>query len=192
MNQKTTVGIIVIALALSGAAAYFFLPRSNTPAQSSSEQQRPLKTFYSEKYGIAFNYPDNYAVKEQDVTGEGTPRHTIVVADAAALASAPEASEAPPSITIDIFPNSQNQTVEKWIKGSNFSNYKLSPDGKLSATSIAGEQAMAYAWDGLYPSTSIVFSHKKQIFMISVGQNAPTDQIVKDFPGVVASIQFDP
>jgi hypothetical protein len=192
MNQKITFGIIVFVLAIAGVAAYFFLPRSSAPTQSSSEQQRPLKTFYNEKYGIAFNYPDNYAVKEQDATGEGTPHHAIVVADAAALASVPEGSEGPASITIDIYPNPRNESVEKWIRGSNFSNYKLSQDGALSKTSIAGEEALAYAWDGLYPSTSIVFNHKKQIFMVSVGQNSPTDQIVKDFPGVVASIQFDP
>ena len=62
----------------------------------------------------------------------------------------------------------------------------------MSATAVAGQEAVAYGWDGLYLSTSIVFNHKKQIFMLSVGQNAPTDPIIADFAKVVSSIQFDP
>lgn len=193
MDSRWITAVVVIIVVALGAVYFLRAPKSpSTTATSTETTQRVLKTFYNQKYGIAFNYPDNYEVKEHDTAGEGTPRHTIVLADKAAVASVPEASEGPASISIDIFPNAKNDSPEKWVKGNSFSNYKLSPDNKLSATAIAGEEAVAYGWDGLYRSNSIVFNHKKQIFMLSVGYNSPEDQIVKDFASVVTSIQFDP
>jgi len=181
---------------LAIGAAFYLSRNGNTtpgaPTTNTQTQDRPLKTYYDERYGIAFNFPDNYEVKESDATGAGTKHHTIVLGDKAALANPPVNSEGPPVITIDIFPNTPKQTVEKWIKGSNLSNFKQSPDGVMTATSIAGMPAMAYAWDGLYRSTSIVFEHRTYIVMMSVGQNSPTDPIVADFAKVVSSIQLDP
>jgi hypothetical protein len=182
----------VVAVIILALGAVYFLRSPQTPSTVTPTPDRALKTFYNQKYGIAFNYPDSYEVKETDATGEGTPRHSIVLADKAALASVPAESEGPPAITLDIFPNAQNQSPEVWIKGSNFSNFKLSPDGQISATAIAGEEGMAYGWDGLYRSNSIVINHKKQIYMFSVGYTTPDDLLIKDFAGIIASVQFDP
>lgn len=192
MNWKLIIS--VLAVIGIGIVAGMYLPRSQngTTSTSTTASERPLKTYYDERYGIAFNFPDNYDVQEHDSTGAGAKHHTIVVGDKGALAGAPANSEGPPVITIDIFPNPGNPGAEKWIKATNESNYKLSPDGVLTATKVAGYDAIAYVWDGLYRSTTIVFPHKSQMYMLSVGYNSPTDQIRQDFPKVVASIQFDP
>lgn len=185
-------GIAIIAALLLGGW-YVMQNRSTTDGGTQTPvTSRTLKTYYDERYGIAFNFPDTYAVKENDSTGEGAKRHSIIVGEKSAIENPPVDSEAPPAITIDIYANPQNQSAEAWVKGNNNSNFKLSPDGQLTPIKVGGEDAMAYGWDGLYRSTSIVLNHKKQIFMLSVGSNAPSDQIVKDFAEVVASIQFDP
>jgi hypothetical protein len=190
MNSNIVIAIIVAILVLVGGA-YYFRAGSVSTSTPSTAQERPLKTYYDEKYGIAFNFPDNYAVQEHDST-EGTKHHTIVVGDEAALANPQANGETPPVITIDIYNNPTKQSAEKWIKGNDFSNYKLSGNAILASTSVAGIPALAYPWDGLYQSTSIVFPNKGKMYMISVGYISPQDQIYKDFPKVVASIQLDP
>ena len=192
MNYNTAIigGIVALIVIAAGAAIWTRTHSVSSPGAQQAEH--PLKTYYDERYSLAFNFPDNYSVTEHDATGESTKHHTIVIADKAALASVPATSEGPPSITIDIFANPSSQGAESWIKSNSNSNFKLSPDGVMSVTNIAGEKAFAYAWDGLYRSTSIVFPYKRNMFMLSVGQNSPQDQIVKDFATVVSSIQLDP
>ena len=185
------IGLLVLALAI-GALVYVLRTPNNGITSPPESQARPLKTYYDPTYGIAFNFPDNYEIKEHDATGEGTKHHSIVVGDKSALASTAEGGEGPPVITIDIFDNPTHQTPEKWIKGTSFSNYKLSNNATFASTTVAGVPALAYPWDGLYSSNSIVFQEKNKIYMLSVGYNSPDDQIRKDFAVVVASIQFDP
>jgi hypothetical protein len=184
----------IIAIALIIAAVYaLHLPQTQpqTSINTPTVEARPLKTFYNPTYGIALNYPDNYAVQEHDATG-AQKHHSIIIGDKTALSNPPANSEGPPAMTIDIYDNPTHQTPEKWIKNNSFSNYKLSQNTTLATTTVATIPAFAYPWDGLYRSTSIVFPQKDKIYMLSVGYNSPDDQIRKDFAEVVASIQFDP
>ena len=184
-------GLIVFVAIIASGIYLARGPQSSTSTSTTTTTDRPLKTYYDQRYGIAFNFPDNYDVQEHDST-EGTKHHTIVIGDKEALANVPQESEGPPVITIDIFNNPKKAIAESWVKSENLSNYKLSPDGTLTPTNVAGENALAYGWDGLYRSTSIVFAHKDKIYMMSAGSGAPEDQLNKDFAKVVASVQFDP
>lgn len=189
MDSRWAVAVVLLLL-VAVAAAYFL--RQPSAGSNPVIIERPLKTYYDERYGIAFNFPDNYVVEEHDAEGEGPARHTIVIGDKTAMENAPQNGEGPPTITIDIFDNASKQGIEEWIKGSNFSNFKLSPDGVLTTTAVAGQEARAYVSDGLYRTTNIVFPHRTYMVMLSVGQMTPEDQIVKDFAIVVSSIQIDP
>jgi hypothetical protein len=184
----------LVVIALAATAAAYAIHTQQKPAQSatSTVQDRPLKTFYNPTYGIALNYPDNYEVLEHDVSGEGTKHHEIIIGDKTMLANAPKNGEGPPVMMIDIFDNPGNSTAEKWVKSTSNSNFQPSSDSLLATTTIASENAVAYVWVGLYRGTSIVFTHKKSIYMLSVMYNSPDDQIRKDFAEVASSIQFDP
>lgn len=187
MSSKYSIALLIV-IAASIAVFIVWYPKDKAVETTDT---RTLKTFYNPQYGIAFNYPDSYEVKEHDST-EGTKHHTIVVGDKAALSNVPQNSEGPAVISIDIYDNVARDSAEKWIRGNNFSNYKLSQDAKLSTTTVAGIPALSYPWDGLYPSISIVFPQKTSIYMLSVGYLSPEDQQYKDFAGIVSSIQFDP
>jgi hypothetical protein len=187
MSSKYSISLLVVV----AAAVIVFIGWYPRDKAVEITDTRTLKTFYNLQYGVAFNYPDSYEIKQYDST-EGTKHHTIVVGDKAALAAVPENSEGPAVITIDIYDNAARLSGEKWIKTSDFSNYKLSQEAQLSTTTVAGIPALSYPWDGLYRSISIVFPQKTYMYMLSVGYNSPDDQQYKDFAGIVSSIQFDP
>jgi hypothetical protein len=67
------------------------------------------------------------------------------------------------------------------------SNFQLSPDGVLTETSLAGEEALAYGWDGLYRGNSIALSRGENVYVLSVTYLETSDQIRADFAGVAAS-----
>jgi len=189
-NNWILVGVAAL-IVITGAVFYF---RSGSAHTNLGSQQatdtRKLLTYYDPRYGVAFNFPETYTVQDHDSTA-GAKHHTIVVGDKASLASTTKNSEGSPVITMDIYDNPSKQSPVTWIKNNNFSNYRLGKDSTLSTTTVAGISAYAYPWDGLYPSTSIVFPENGKMYMLSVNYNSPNDQIYKDFARFVASVQFD-
>lgn len=156
---------------------------------NSANDARQLKTYYDERYGIAFNFPENYEISDRDINAK---HHTILIVDKVASSSVPADSEGPTAITIDIFNSPSTLAADRWIKNTQESNYKLSNDAALATTTVSTIPAFAYPWSGLYQATSIVFPHASRIYMMSVTYDAPSDLIVKDFAGIVASVQLDP
>ncbi len=187
MNSNWIFGIIIVLAA--AILASFFLTKKPTTGTNSASDTRELKTYYDERYGIAFNFPDSYAISDRDPAAK---HHTIVLVDKVASASMPAESDGPPAVTIDIFSTPTTLLADKWIKNTQDSNYKLSGDTALATTSVNGIPAFAYPWSGLYQATSIVFPHAGRIYMMSVTFNSQTDLIVKDFAAIVASVQLDP
>ena len=49
---------------------------------------------------------------------------------------------------------------------------------------------MGYLWEGLYTGLSIAFQHKGNVIIFTGTYNSPSDQIVEDFEGIVASIML--
>ncbi len=156
-----------------------------------------MSTYRSVTYGISFEYPNSYELQEREVGNAERAHYSIVLIDKEALANIPQNGEGPPTINVDIFQNNLDKTpIETWIRGTNYSNFKLSPDGVLASTTIAGKPAFSYVVDGLYRSDAIVFAHpgragKNNIIMLSVGSLTPKDRIRKDFENVVASITLN-
>lgn len=179
---------VIILLAVAVIAAFFLTKKPATIGTNTSDT-RELKTYYDERYGIAFNFPDSYEIADHDT---GAKHHTIVLVDKVASSSVPKESDAPPTITIDIFSSPSTLNADKWIKNTAESNYKFSGEAVLATTTVSTIPAFAYPWNGLYQATSIVFPHAGRIYMMSVTYNAPSDLIVKDFAAIVASVQLDP
>lgn len=187
MDTKWIIGLVIVGLL--GAGGLWFWITSFDPAATSANQN--LQTYYHPQYGVAFNFPDTYELKQNEAAG-ARKIYSIVLSNKEDLANVPEAGEGPMSITLSIFPNEGREGLEDWIRTTNDSNFKLSQSDALATTTIAGMDALAYTWDGLYPSTSIVLNNKNNIYMFSVSFNATGDQIRKDFATVIASLQFDP
>ncbi|MBI4093585.1 hypothetical protein HY417_01355 [Candidatus Kaiserbacteria bacterium] len=168
-------GILVLIVVLAGVYLWF---GASTEAPQTVERE----TFDSATYGISFKYPSTYALQEREI-GDGHRYHyAITLIDKKALANIPQNGEGPPVIAIDIFQNNLDQlSIEEWVRGTSFSNFKLSPDGRIASTSIASVPALLYAWDGLYLGESMVFSHRDNIVMLSVTSLAREDKIREDY-----------
>lgn len=178
-------GILVLIIVLTGVYLWMV-------ASTEAPQTLVMETFDNATYGISFKYPSTYALQEREV-GDGHRYHyMITLIDKEALANIPQNGEGPPAITVDIFQNNLDQlSIEEWIRGTNFSNFKLSPDGAISSTTVASAPSLSYTWDGLYRGRSIVFVHDNNIVMISVTLLTPQDQIVGDFDQIVSSVALD-
>ncbi|MDP3958193.1 MAG: hypothetical protein Q8Q36_01870 [bacterium] len=179
--------IIALALLLLVAGGFYFLFKSGLVRAP----EALLNSYRNEAYGIEFTYPDGYVLDEKEV-GNGERRHynislfedTPFVRDL--LAGKVLGTEAPPSISVDFYQNDlDNQALWAWIRGTNFSNWKLS-DERYASTTIDGTEAVTYTWDGLYRGESVVFLHGGNVVMLSVTYHTPEDKLRSDFEETVA------
>ena len=175
-------------IAIAVAAGWFYV--AGTPSDTYGAKNG-TSTYESAEHGISFSYPDIYVLDEREAGNGEREHHVIVLMDKEAAATLPQNGEGPPTITVDIFQNNLDKlAIAEWIENDSRSNFKLSPDGVLASTTVAGTEALLYAWDGLYRGNSIVFAHKDNIVMLSVAYLSPNDAIVSDFASVVASFEL--
>ncbi|MBP9710921.1 MAG: hypothetical protein KBD50_01515 [Candidatus Pacebacteria bacterium] len=153
----------------------------------------PEVTAYgSLEHHLAFVYPANYELKEFPLKNEADEWTAITLIDKEILKSAIEngASEGPPTIAIQIFPNPTNITAEEWIKGSRFSNYGFSTNTTFATTTIGGQPAFGYIYSGLYSTDVLVVSHNSKIYMFLADWIAEDDKNRQDFDPIIESVQF--
>lgn len=173
MRYATFVLIPLIAL-----CAWWFLGGSaEAPVQTGN-------AYSSDTYGISFSYPDGYTLTERDEPGV----HVITLVDKN-NSPLPEAGEGPTSITVQIIPNTGSQTADEWIRSSPLSNFRLS-GGTPVEVLVGTDSALAFAWDGLYPGTTIVQARGEKIYAFSVTYLTTEDPIRTHFAQVVASAVF--
>lgn len=153
-------------------------------------------SFTSSSTGISFIYPGTYHLEEKNTgTGERS-RFTIVLMEDTEENKAVRDGTAPPregpvTITIDAFQNNlDSYTAESWIRGTNDSNYKLSPDGVIEETAISGEKALKYRWSGLYEGETYALAQGDWIFALSVTYMSKEDLIRTDFQKILDTVTF--
>lgn len=191
MNKKLLAAFALL-LVLIGAGVFLVL-KDSAPTPLTTEH--PVKTYSSAEYGLIFLYPQNYFFVEHDDTTGGVAHHAVVLYEDTKTAhdiidGKMPATEAPPAITIDIYDNAAGIATEKWIRDTQESNFKLSPDGVLTPVTLGGAPAISYTWSGLYEGRTIALSKKQRLYAFSVGTNSPDDRIVSDFSVVVNSTTF--
>lgn len=193
MNKTLVILVFAVAIVI-GIGALFFV-QVGGPTQSlitgATSTAAKLLTYSNPTYGLSFEHGDSYELKERELGDEHRWHYSITLIDKAALAVMPENGEGPLAITIDVYQNDlDHQSAEEWIRNTNDSNYKLSPDGLIGSTTIAGVSALSYQWDGLYRGESIVFVHADAIVMASVTWISETDTIRDDFETVLNSLRL--
>jgi hypothetical protein len=198
--HKTAWIIGIIALAVLGlglAVSRTRLPGDNTPPDGTiATTTEEFLSYRNERFGFAFQYPARYelSVQESDPEGVGDPQVTVTLIQSADAAPR-ENSEGAPVISVRAI-ESTNRTnpvtdnsLRWWITGGagNLTNYKLSADGTLSSTTVAGQDAFAYRYSGLYETDAVAFfsADRKTGYVLSAGWLTEDDQIRKDFSDVV-------
>lgn len=183
--NKTLIVIIGLIVFIGGVLLY--LTPTNKEERSAS--------YASSRYGLSFQYPQNYFVAlERTFDGE-REQHAIVLAeDTVAVrelfSDQGSATEAPPTITITIFQNNLDRyTLQSFVEGTNSSNFKLS-DGKRTEVIVGGETAWHYRATDLYENDNIVVVRPDYVYMLTAFFNSPEDQILKDFGAILKTIAF--
>ena len=183
--NKTLLIVIGLAVLIGGGFLFFY---------STSEEKSPA-SYTSSEYGLSFSYPQNYTkALEQTLNGE-RERYAIVLAEDTLanreLFSNPNsATEAPPTITITIFQNNLvGYTLQSFVEGTNFSNFKMS-DGTKTEMVVGGKKAWRYRATGLYENDNVVVVQPDYVYMFTAFFNSPSDQILSVFDGVVNSVEF--
>jgi hypothetical protein len=195
MKTRTAL-ITVVILVFIAAVVYMVAP--GTPASvNNPENEMPTttaqeKTYSNAKYGISFQYPYTYELSVR--LGEGSAereRYSITLIRKEDLPP-PQGGEGPPAITIEIFQNNlDNQTTEGWIRNSSFSNYKLSSnEGILASTTVDGEPALSYRWSGLYEGTTIAVAQQDWVYAFSVTYLEMGADIIQDFVQIMKTVKL--
>lgn len=187
--MKIILGSIVVLLILIGG--YVFIFKGNETSAPTLAPQDTSKIYSNADYGISFTYPETYVLTERALGNGERFHHNITLMDREAAANISQNGEGPTAITIDFIQNDiEKLSIKDWINNDSRSNFKLSPDGELISTTIAGKEALTYTWDGLYRGHSIVFTHKDAIVMYSVTYMTLDDHIVSDSIDIFESIEF--
>lgn len=181
-GKNGLLGLIVLLALVVGAFVWF----------GDVSDVVPLETYRSTDLGIAFEYPPEYTLQTHH---EGTAERawtTLTLIDSKALQSATDngASEGPPAIAIQVFSNPEQYSVEQWIRGVSYSNYKLSSDETLTPATVAGESGLTYRYSGLFETNVVVVAHDASMYMLSVDWLTSDDQNVKDFQTLLEHVQF--
>lgn len=178
--------VLIFVLAL-GVALWVLFPKEQPETPNVPLVQDNMYT--SEKFGISFSYPNAYVLTEREV-GNGERGHYAIVLTRVNDMPVPENGEGPPTITLDIFQNNLDKlTLDAWLTGTNFSNFKLG-NGQKASTTVDGTTGVRYDWSGLYEANSVVFLHRDNVVMVSGTYLNPADAIVSDFEDVLASIKL--
>ena len=185
-------GLVSICIILTGI--FVAATREHdAPRESVSPTE---KMYRSEALGIAFDYPAHYYLEEKNLSTGARTRYALILTEdteenRAVREGTAGPREGPTAITIDIFQNNlDNYTTEKWVRGTNDSNFKLSPDGVLTATLLGGEAALTYRWSGLYEGETVAVARPDFIYAASVTFLTPEDTTRDDFDKVLESVRF--
>lgn len=184
--------LIIVCAIIAGAVYIVSRPVSEKPSIGEDQHEVQLKSYVNDKYGLQFSYPDSYVLTEQDIGNTSEhDHHAIAIVRAEDVSRVPQNGEGPTAITIDIYGNAiDKQTLEQWIRNSSASNFKLSPNHVLATSTVAGEPAYAYIWNGLYSGDTMVVSNKENILMVTVTYMDSAAVIRDDFSKLLQSVRF--
>ncbi len=186
MNKNIFIALGLVVLVAVGG--YYFLQQDRPVMLPPVPDGPDAKEYSSTEYGISFPYPIGYTLMEYDEGNAERMMHSIVMVDEAYVNS--PGTEGPPALTMTIFENPEDQSIEDWIKGNSYSNYKLSRDETLEPGMVDGKPALFYTYDGLYASAAVVTAHNGRIYMFTVGWLDTEDRIRIDFSSILDRVTF--
>lgn len=192
MYAKTILPIgafVAVVIGVLFAMGAFSKPVQTTNTPNGGEQNKTA--YLSAENGISFEYPASYALQERNGSAEGPAMKIIILGDKKELADAQtrEGSEGPPVISILVI-KAENENLEEWIRGSNFSNFKLSSTEELIPTTVGGEAALSYQHSGLYETDAVAVKRGNTVYLFSAGWLSPQDSIRSNFVQLIESVEF--
>lgn len=191
MYNKNMKGIFIALLIVlvAGLGLYYW---------NGADPKVETARYVDESLPLSFEYPtgeEGYVVLEQDSNGsEPDLVKRIVILQKAdyqsVLGGEREGGEGPAGITIQIYRNPANRTLNEWIESNpGASNFPLI-QGEITNTSVDNNLALSYEADGLYASRNVVFAEGENIYHISGGYLDRESSLYRDFEKIINSIKI--
>lgn len=202
MEKKQNIGVIVVVLlAIVAAMVMYQMVRTpqveknvdTTNEEIMGEGKQSMVPYQNQEFGISFEYPSGYYLKERnDVGALGVPQLSVLMVEDTQMHrdiidGKVGATEGPTSIMVDAYQNPDQLSAVEWAKQD--TNWKIT-SRELETLRVAGESAVSFTWDGLYQGKSIIVTKGTHAYVLSVTWNSPEDQILKDFDMVLRTVQI--
>jgi hypothetical protein len=197
MNPQTK-GIlsIVFALVLVVLVVVIVIRKQQPDTVTQTPTATTTKAYNNDSFGFSFQYPEGYLVQEKENDNGMRYSYTVTLlednaSNRALIEGRPDApQEGPTAIIITAYENNLDKySLYGWLIGTNDSNFKLS-NGTYASTTVAGKEALAYQWSGLYEADAIVVAHEDNLFSLTATYITPDDPIRTDFETVLNTLSF--
>ena len=144
--------------------------------------------------GLRFVYPEGYTIDSELYYGSPEPaaaaQHSWDIWRASdylpfgdQYSDEAAAAGLPPHISIDIFPNPENQPLQDWLESATDSGEVIT---------VAGQGAITYTATGRYTSDGVLLTHPDgDVVRLQVEYTDAADPMRQVFQTVVASLVFD-
>lgn len=190
---------ILIAIVLIIVGVFLFIRSRDKGADKSIstplEQTEQKAQYINTDIGVQFSYrtsPNGYTVQDKYPDGKGGEliQTIILIRNEDINKPAPSGSEGAPTITINIFENTQKQSPQAWADTHKiYSNINLKL-GQVYQTALGEVSAIRYKADGLYVSDNVVVALGDYVYVISGMYTDENSEIRKDFQPILDSFKF--
>lgn len=191
MNRIVAAAVVVVLIlaAVAYVGATYLVSKLDGTGGTTAPHEEPAAGMlqYASEDGYSFQYPDAYELSSRPgAPGDG---------DALVLLpkgyTPPLGGEGPPSISVQVFTNHLNLSLEQWIRTDKRSNFALSSDGTLNSFAIDNRPAVSYQHSGLYETDAVAVAHNGKIYLFSAGWIQETDRTRFDLTQVLQSLKFN-
>ena len=193
--KNLIIALVGIALALG---LYVFVGRSGFIQPLGQKEEKTATTtppvvervqyitYGNDTYGVTFQYPEGYVMKEFDL-GNEERKHKAITLVRKEEAMPPENGEGPTGISLDFYHDVDQMTLHEWLDTTS-SNFKLG-NGAYASTTISGIEAVHYRWSGLYEGETTAFLHKDNVVAVSVTYLSPEEEHVAVYRNLLQSLE---
>lgn len=190
MNRRAFVWALGVAVVAT--AGYFFFSQylvSRLDGTGGVSAPQPTMQQYSSEDGYSFMYPSSYELSSR-TEGNAERQWDVLVLLPRGYVP-PVGGEGPPVISLSVFPNQEELSLDAWVQGDARSNWKMIVDERASKpTTVDGMPAVWYHYSGLYEVDSVAVAHGQKIYLFSGDWLDPSDQIRADFNNLIKTVQF--
>lgn len=183
------IGLVVvgaIGVLILGYALWVGAPEPVSPTPSTESKM----SYAVPELGISLLFPDTYTYIVSADTYNEKDMRVVSFLKKEDFEHVPQQSEYPPGITLVIVERADEKTLEQWVRTEQLSNFELSQNKILTATTVGGKLAYEYSFSGLYENDAIAVAHNGRVYLFFAAWNTAGDATRADMQAMVQSVTF--
>lgn len=204
MNKALLLGAVLLLI----VGGYFLFSQNvaQTPDESvdNTDTEVAYDTFTDTERGVRFTYktsPDGYVLDDLTALIAEQPEDIEILKiyrlmnarEKAELEASKEGREGPPTISLIIFDNPNNQSASMWVDAFPlFSNINFVIGAVDRDAVVGGANAVRYRIDGLYQSENVIIAQGGYIYHFAGAFLEEDSDIYRDFEALIDSVTFVP